>query len=155
MFPPVRPRGHLEVRYVDAQPGHDWVLPTAVLVALLAMPHITDRVLEICEPAQGRWVPAARDGLADLVLARTAIAVLERTGEIGRRQAGVSAGQDGEPPSAVGAVSSSTPRPKVPTSISFAWRRLTELAGWGTSNSAHAAPRPDPGRMRQVVLSSA
>ena len=27
LFPPVRPRGHLEIRYVDAQPGRRWALP--------------------------------------------------------------------------------------------------------------------------------
>ncbi len=77
LFPPVRPRGHLEVRYIDAQPGRAWVLPTAVLVVLLAEPAITDRVREICEPAQDRWVIAARDGLGDQVLARAAAGVFE------------------------------------------------------------------------------
>ena len=42
LFPPVRPHGHLEVRYVDAQPGRRWALPTAVLVALLSDPATTD-----------------------------------------------------------------------------------------------------------------
>ena len=35
LFPPVRPRGHLEVRYVDAQPGPWWTVPPAVITALL------------------------------------------------------------------------------------------------------------------------
>ena len=38
LFPPVRPHGHLEVRYVDAQPGRQWALPVAVLGALLSDP---------------------------------------------------------------------------------------------------------------------
>ncbi len=36
LFPPVRPRGHLELRMIDAQPGEDgWVVPLAVTTALL------------------------------------------------------------------------------------------------------------------------
>lgn len=72
LFPPVRPHGHLEVRYVDAQPGRRWALPTAVLVALLADPSVTEQAMAACEPAEGRWVAGARHGLADPVLARAA-----------------------------------------------------------------------------------
>jgi glutamate--cysteine ligase len=75
LFPPVRPHGHLEIRYVDAQPGRRWALPTAVLVALLADPGVTDLAREACEPTQGRWTSAARHGLADRVLARAAATV--------------------------------------------------------------------------------
>ena len=75
LFPPVRAHGFLEVRYVDAQAGDGWALPTAVLVALLSDPAVTDRVLEICEPVRGRWVSGARHGLADRVLARAAAGV--------------------------------------------------------------------------------
>ncbi len=75
LFPPVRPHGHLEVRYVDGQPGRHWALPPAVLTALLSDPEITGAAREACEPAQGRWVAAARHGLADRVLARAAATV--------------------------------------------------------------------------------
>ncbi len=35
LFPPVRPRGHLELRMIDAQPGDDgWMVPLAVTAAL-------------------------------------------------------------------------------------------------------------------------
>lgn len=77
LFPPVRPHGHLEIRYVDAQPGRRWALPVAVLTALLADPGVTDRAREACEPAQGRWASGARYGLADRVLARAAATVFE------------------------------------------------------------------------------
>ncbi len=87
LFPPVRPHGHLEVRYVDGQPGDRWALPTVVIAALLADPCVTDRVLELCEPARGRWVSAARHGLADRVLAAAAAGVFtlacERAPEAG------------------------------------------------------------------------
>jgi glutamate--cysteine ligase len=77
LFPPVRPRGHLEVRYVDAQPGRRWALPAAVLAAALSDRAATDRAREVCEPAAGRWVSAARHGLDDRVLQRAAVAVFE------------------------------------------------------------------------------
>jgi glutamate--cysteine ligase len=35
LFPPIRPRGHLEYRVIDAQPGDGWVVPAAVVTALL------------------------------------------------------------------------------------------------------------------------
>src|SRR5207248_11177923 len=35
LFPPVRPRGHLEYRVIDAQTGDGWIVPTAVVTALL------------------------------------------------------------------------------------------------------------------------
>ena len=77
LFPPVRPHGHLEVRYLDAQPGRRWALPTAVLAALLTDPAVTDRARQACEPTAGRWVSAARHGLADRVLQRAAVTVFE------------------------------------------------------------------------------
>lgn len=77
LFPPVRPRGHLEIRYVDAQAGRRWTLPAAVLAAVLSDPAVTQRARELCEPAAGRWVSAARNGLADRVLQRAAVGVFE------------------------------------------------------------------------------
>jgi glutamate--cysteine ligase len=35
LFPPVRPRGHLEYRVIDAQVGDGWIVPAAVVTALL------------------------------------------------------------------------------------------------------------------------
>jgi glutamate--cysteine ligase len=77
LFPPVRPRGHLEVRYIDMQPGRRWALPVAVLAALLSDPAVIDAVRNVCAPARTRWVSAARHGLADRVLARAAAEVFE------------------------------------------------------------------------------
>ncbi len=77
LFPPVRPHGHLEIRYVDMQPGRGWALPTAVLFALLSDPTVTDRARDACEPARERWVSAARHGLDDRVLASVAATVFE------------------------------------------------------------------------------
>jgi glutamate--cysteine ligase len=72
VFPPVRAHGYLEVRYLDAQSGTDWMLPTAALAALFGDESIVDKVAVMAAPAAGRWVHAARFGLADPVLARCA-----------------------------------------------------------------------------------
>lgn len=82
LFPPVRPRGHLEIRYVDAQPGHGWALPTAVLTALMSSRVTVQRALEIAAPAADRWVGAARHGLADRVVARAAAGLFSLACEV-------------------------------------------------------------------------
>ena len=76
MFPPVRPHGYLEVRYLDAQPGGGWVTPTALLAALMSDQPTVEAVLEACLPVGDRWLPAARDGLADQAIATAANTVL-------------------------------------------------------------------------------
>ncbi|MEV4490881.1 ergothioneine biosynthesis glutamate--cysteine ligase EgtA [Micromonospora coxensis] len=77
LFPPVRPRGYLEVRYLDAQPGTEWTVPLAVLTALLARDDTARAAREIAAPVADRWHAAARHGLADPSLARTAAALLD------------------------------------------------------------------------------
>jgi len=78
VFPPVRPHGrHLEVRYLDAQPPGGWPLPVAVLAALLSDDAATSAAVELAEPTAGRWLDAARHGLADAALAAAAVAVFE------------------------------------------------------------------------------
>lgn len=77
LFPPVRPHGHLEIRYVDGQAGRRWALPLVVLATLLSDPEVVDLARAACEPAEGRWVSAARHGLDDRVLARAAAAVFD------------------------------------------------------------------------------
>jgi glutamate--cysteine ligase len=76
MFPPVRPHGYLEVRYLDAQPGGGWVTPTTLLAALMSDQSTVEAVLEACLPVGDRWLPAARDGLADQAIATAANTVL-------------------------------------------------------------------------------
>lgn len=63
LFPPVRPRGYLEIRYLDAQPGDEWIAPAAVLTALLD-DSVIDQARDLAAPARDRWVEAAREGLA-------------------------------------------------------------------------------------------
>jgi glutamate--cysteine ligase len=77
LFPPVRPRGHLELRMIDAQPGDDgWMVPLAVATALFDDPEASETVYRMVKPlaetagpeaAPGNplWLNAARYGLAD------------------------------------------------------------------------------------------
>jgi glutamate--cysteine ligase len=50
LFPPVRPRGHLELRVIDAQPGDGWIVPTAVVSALLDDPAAAQAAMAAVEP---------------------------------------------------------------------------------------------------------
>ena len=77
LFPPVRPRGYLEVRYLDTQPGADWIVPVAIVAALLGDHATTGAALEIASPVAGCWVPAYRTGLGDPALRRSAAALVE------------------------------------------------------------------------------
>ncbi len=61
LFPPVRPRGWLELRMTDALPDSDWEVPVALAAALLTRPHADDRRLS---GAGGLWMDAARYGLS-------------------------------------------------------------------------------------------
>lgn len=72
LFPPVRPRGWLEVRYIDAQPDGLWPVPVAVLTALVEDAAASAAALEAVEELGGRWIQAARHGLAIPELARAA-----------------------------------------------------------------------------------
>ncbi|OLR94545.1 glutamate-cysteine ligase family protein [Actinokineospora bangkokensis] len=77
MFTPVRPHGYVEVRYLDAQPGPEWVVPVALLTALMADPRTVDAVVDACAPVADRWLEAARLGLADPPTAAAARRVLD------------------------------------------------------------------------------
>ncbi|MGW4108408.1 glutamate-cysteine ligase family protein, partial [Streptomyces sp. NPDC004976] len=77
LFPPVRPRGHLELRMIDAQPGDDgWIVPLAVTAALFDDPEAAETAYRAVKPLAERtrgmpaphnplWRDAARVGLAD------------------------------------------------------------------------------------------
>ncbi|MER6188667.1 ergothioneine biosynthesis glutamate--cysteine ligase EgtA [Streptomyces cyaneofuscatus] len=99
LFPPVRPRGHLELRMIDAQSGADgWLVPLAVATALYDDPEAAETVYRTVKPlaewagsaAAPRnplWTTAAREGLADpelraaaTVCFDTALTALDRMG---------------------------------------------------------------------------
>jgi len=86
LFPPVRPQGYLEIRYLDAQPGVEWVAPAAVIAALFSDEQIVDRAREIVAPAAELWQDRRR-------------LRAERTGAGGHRAAAAESGP-GEPGSA-------------------------------------------------------
>ncbi|MFF4394396.1 ergothioneine biosynthesis glutamate--cysteine ligase EgtA [Streptomyces sp. NPDC001480] len=86
LFPPVRPRGHLELRMIDAQPGDDgWIVPLAVTAALFDDPQaaetayrtvkpLAERTLGLPAPHNPLWTDAARYALADAELREAAVA---------------------------------------------------------------------------------
>lgn len=76
LFPQVRPKGHLEIRYFDAQPGRWWTVPTAVVGTLLDDATAAQQAMDACAPTAGRWRDAARAGLDDAELARAATRTL-------------------------------------------------------------------------------
>ncbi|MGN9839785.1 ergothioneine biosynthesis glutamate--cysteine ligase EgtA [Nonomuraea sp. H19] len=65
VFPPVRPRGWLEIRYLDAQHPATWPVCVAVTHALVTDDRAAAAALAAVEPYQGLWAVAARCGLAD------------------------------------------------------------------------------------------
>ncbi|MFC7217449.1 ergothioneine biosynthesis glutamate--cysteine ligase EgtA [Streptomyces polyrhachis] len=84
LFPPVRPRGWLELRMIDAQPGHGWAVAFAVACALLDDPEAARAAYEATEPLTAGaelpppelWLHAARYGPADPVLGKAVRACL-------------------------------------------------------------------------------
>ncbi|MET7327152.1 ergothioneine biosynthesis glutamate--cysteine ligase EgtA [Nonomuraea sp. NPDC005650] len=80
VFPPVRPRGWLEIRYLDAQHPAAWPVCVAVTHALVTDDRAADAALAAVEPYldPGRgpyrelWGEAARCGLAEPRLGRAA-----------------------------------------------------------------------------------
>ncbi|MCZ9880187.1 ergothioneine biosynthesis glutamate--cysteine ligase EgtA [Arthrobacter sp. B2a2-09] len=76
LFPPVRPRGFVEIRVIDAQAGSDWEPVTAIVTALMDDQRAADLAAEACAPLAPLSDPvrtAARHGLADPLLASAAL----------------------------------------------------------------------------------
>ncbi|MGC5016613.1 glutamate-cysteine ligase family protein [Streptosporangium sp. DT93] len=87
LFPPVRPRGWLEIRYLDAQDPAGWQVCAAVTHALVTDDRAADAALAAVEPCAGMWLQAGRRGLAEPRLRdaaddcfRAALAALPRLG---------------------------------------------------------------------------
>ena len=94
LFPPVRPRGHMELRMIDAQTGDGWVVPAAVVAALADDPRAADAARAAAEPlwdrspgAQDLWLRAAMHGPADPAISRASkecfAAAAEALGRLG------------------------------------------------------------------------
>jgi glutamate--cysteine ligase len=65
LFPPVRPRQWLEIRYLDSVPDAVWPAVVFTLVTLLDDPVAADIAAEAVEPVATAWDIAARVGLTD------------------------------------------------------------------------------------------
>ena len=76
LFPPVRPRGWFEVRYLDAQPWRWWPVPVAVLTALVEDPEASAEAAAACA-GHDDWATAARDALAAPGLREAALACFD------------------------------------------------------------------------------
>jgi glutamate--cysteine ligase len=65
LFPPVRPRGWLEIRYLDSVPDAVWPAVVFTMVTLLDDPAAGDIAAEATEQVATAWDRAARVGLGD------------------------------------------------------------------------------------------
>jgi glutamate--cysteine ligase len=72
LFPPVRLRGYLELRYLDMTAPRWWPAIAAVATTLMDDPVAADLATEATERTAQRWTEAARDGLGDAALAESA-----------------------------------------------------------------------------------
>lgn len=72
LFPPVRPRGWLELRMFDSLPGPWWRVPVAVSAALLYDAAANEVAAWAARRTTGLWIEAARCGLDHPLLASSA-----------------------------------------------------------------------------------
>lgn len=72
LFPPVRPRGWLELRMIDALPMESVTVPASVTLALFEDPTTLATIAHSLEPVADRWEDAARDSLHDPAFAAAA-----------------------------------------------------------------------------------
>ncbi len=77
LFPPVRPRGYVEIRCVDALPDRWWPALANLVATLVDDPVAADQAAELCAPVAGRWQSAARRGLEDPLIASAVTACAE------------------------------------------------------------------------------
>lgn len=73
LFPPVRPRHWLEIRYLDSLPDALWPAVAFTLTTLLDHPAAAEQAAETVEPVASAWDTAARAGLADRHLHQAAV----------------------------------------------------------------------------------
>jgi glutamate--cysteine ligase len=76
LFPLVRASGHLEVRYLDAQPGDGWTVPVHAVSALMTDPATVAEATRLAAATADHWLEAARVGLADPEIRTAAVELL-------------------------------------------------------------------------------
>ena len=74
LFPPIRPRGYLELRFLDAVPMSLWPGLAALVGTLCDHPTASALAAELVEPLALSWQHAAEKGLTDAELHRAALA---------------------------------------------------------------------------------
>jgi glutamate--cysteine ligase len=79
LFPPVRPRGWLELRMIDSLPDPWWRVPPLVATAIVSDPEAAERAAWACAGVTELWTEAARVGLKHPALAAAAAECLEAT----------------------------------------------------------------------------
>jgi glutamate--cysteine ligase len=72
LFPPVRPRGWLEIRMIDSLPDPWWRAAVAVATTLVCDDRAAEAAAPAVEATRGRWLDAARHGLGHPELADAA-----------------------------------------------------------------------------------
>jgi glutamate--cysteine ligase len=72
LFPPVRLRGYLELRYLDVTGAQWWPAIAAVVTTLMDDPAAADEAAAATEQTASLWTEAARDGLGHAGLLRSA-----------------------------------------------------------------------------------
>jgi glutamate--cysteine ligase len=72
LFPPVRLRGYLELRYLDMTAPRWWPAIAAVATTLMDDAVAADQMTEATERTAPLWTTAAREGLSNSVLAESA-----------------------------------------------------------------------------------
>jgi glutamate--cysteine ligase len=77
LFPPIRPKRWLEVRFPDALGDRWWPVAVAVVAALTYDDDAGDRAAVAAAGSEYLWATAARDGLGHPSLARAAPAVMQ------------------------------------------------------------------------------
>lgn len=82
LFPPVRPRGWLELRMFDALPTPFWQVAVAVTAALVRDRAVADALDELLGDSHRLWVDAAQLGLGHPELRAAATAVFELAVEL-------------------------------------------------------------------------
>lgn len=81
LFPPVRPRGFLEVRYLDSVPDAIWPAVVFTLATLLDDPAAADVAAEATESVATAWDRAAQVGLRDRRLHSAALTCVQAAAE--------------------------------------------------------------------------
>ncbi len=77
LFPPVRPRGWLEMRMIDSLPDPWWRAAVAVATTLVCDDTAAEAAAPAIEATRGRWADAARHGLGHAELSEAATSAFD------------------------------------------------------------------------------